>query len=64
MVARKKPRKIRGDILVKNLEKRMGVGEGVIKNPGGRNARGDKKLATIRKEAAKKTARKTSKKKR
>jgi hypothetical protein len=51
--AAKKPRKIRGDILVKNLEKRLGVKEGVIKNPDGRNARGDKRLDTIRKEAKK-----------
>lgn len=61
--AAKKPRKIRGDILVKNLEKRMGVGEGAIRNPGGRNTRGDKTLNAIRKETVKKTSKKGTKKK-
>jgi hypothetical protein len=49
-------RKIRKDITVGALEKKLGVAPGTIKNPDGRDARSDKKLETLQKEAAKKTA--------
>jgi hypothetical protein len=54
----KKPRKIRADIQVKNLEKRLGLPDGTIRNPGGRDTRDDKTLGAIRKEAAKKGGKK------
>lgn len=47
-------RKIRKDITVGNLEKKLQVPEGTIRNPDGRNTRSDKKLGTLRKEAEKK----------
>ena len=47
-------RKIRGDIRVGNLEKKMGVKPGTIKNPDGSDARSDKRLDTLRKEQKKK----------
>jgi len=61
-------RKIRKDITVKGLEKKLGVAPGTIKNLDGRDARSDKKLETLQKEAAralkktplKKTASKTA----
>ncbi len=43
-------RKIRSDIRIGNLEKKLGLGEGSIKNPNGSNARSDKKLSTLRKD--------------
>jgi hypothetical protein len=46
-------RKIRSDIQVGNLEKKLGVKPGTIRNPDGRDTRSDKKLATLRKEAEK-----------
>jgi hypothetical protein len=46
-------RKIRKDITVKGLEKKLGVAPGTIKNLDGRDARSDKKLETLQKEAAK-----------
>ena len=61
-MATKKPRKDRGDITVESLEKKHGFPAGTVRNPDGRDTRGDKKLATIRKEAAKKAAKKDSKK--
>ena len=48
-----KGRKVRKDITVKGLEKKLGVGTGTIRNPSGRKARGDKKLETIQKEKKK-----------
>ena len=50
-------RKIRSDSTVKNAEKRLGIKDG-IKNPDGSNARSDKKIATLRKEYAKKDGKK------
>jgi len=46
-------RKIRSDIKVGNLEKKLGVRSGTIRNPDGRDTRSDKKLGTIRKESEK-----------
>jgi hypothetical protein len=43
-------RKIRSDITIGKLEKKLGLGEGSIKNPNGSNARSDKKLSTLRKD--------------
>jgi hypothetical protein len=45
-----KPRKIRADIKVGNLEKKLGLEAGAIRNPDGSDARSDKKLGTLRKE--------------
>ena len=61
-MATKKPRKDRSDITVASLEKKHGFPAGTVRNPDGRDTRGDKKLATIRKEAAKKASKKGSKK--
>ena len=52
-MARKMARKIRSDSTVKSAEKRLGIKDG-IKNPDGTNARGDKKIGTLRKEYARK----------
>lgn len=46
-------RKIRSDITVGNLEKKLGILPGSFRNPNGRDTRSDKKLGTMRKEAAK-----------
>ena len=46
-------RKIRSDSTVKAAEKRLGI-KNAIRNADGSNARGDKKIGTLRKEAAKK----------
>jgi hypothetical protein len=55
-------RKIRSDSTVKSAEKRLGI-KNAIRNPDGSNARGDKLIGTLRKEAAKKgSAKKGSKK--
>jgi hypothetical protein len=43
-------RKIRSDIQVGNLEKKLGVSPGSFRNPDGRDTRSDKKLGTLRKE--------------
>jgi len=48
------PRQTRSDIQVGNLEKKLGVPPGTIRNPDGRDTRSDKKLGTIRKEGEKK----------
>ena len=42
-------RKIRKDILIKNLEKKLDIPNSIT-NPNGRNARSDKKLDTLQKE--------------
>ncbi len=47
-------RKIRSDIQVGNLEKKLGVAPGTFRNPDGRDTRSDKLLKTLRKEAEKK----------
>ncbi len=46
-------RKVRSDIKVGNLEKKLGVAPGTITNPDGSDARSDKKLGTLRKQYAK-----------
>ena len=43
-------RRIRSDIRVGSLEKKLGVKPGTIRNSDGRDRRSDKKLATLRKE--------------
>ncbi|WP_134091908.1 hypothetical protein [Olivibacter sp. XZL3] len=55
-------RKIRKDITVGALEKKLGVTPGTIKNPNGSDARSDKKLETLQKEAAKAAKKPVSKK--
>ena len=52
--------KIRSDSTVKAAEKRLGI-ENSIRNADGTNARSDKKIGTLRKEAAQKAG-KSSKK--
>jgi hypothetical protein len=47
-------RKVRSDIKVGNLEKKLGLGPGAIRNPDGSDARSDKRLGTLRKEQKKK----------
>jgi hypothetical protein len=47
-----KTRKVRSDIQVGNLEKKLGLEPGAIRNPDGSDARSDKKLGTLRKEFA------------
>ncbi len=42
------PRKTRSDIKIGNLEKKLGLGKGSIRNPDGTDARSDKKLGTLR----------------
>lgn len=44
------PRKIRSDIKIGNLEKKLGLEKGAIRNPDGTDARSDKKLGTLRSE--------------
>lgn len=44
------PRKIRSDITVGNLEKKLGVAPGTFRNKDGRDTRSDKLLKTLRKE--------------
>lgn len=48
-------RKVRSDIRVGNLEKKLGVPTGSFRNSNGRKTRKDKKLGTMRKEANKKS---------
>ena len=43
-------RKVRSDIRVGNLEKKLGLAPGAIRNPDGTDARSNKKLSTLRKE--------------
>jgi len=47
-------RKIRSDIKVGTLEKKLGLKPGTIRNPDGRDTRSDKRLGTLRKEQNKK----------
>ena len=51
----KMARKIRSDITVGSLEKKLGVSPGTFRNKNGRDTRSDKKLGTLRKEAKKKS---------
>ncbi len=46
-------RQIRSDILIGNLEKKLGIPAGSIRHPNGRDMRSDKKLGSLRKEAEK-----------
>lgn len=46
-------RKIRSDITVGSLEKKLGVLPGTFRNPDGRDTRSDKMLGTLRKEKEK-----------
>lgn len=41
---------IRSDIKIGNLEKKLGLAKGQIRNPDGTDARSDKRLGTLRKE--------------
>lgn len=50
-----KGRKIRSDITVGGIERKLELKPGTIKNPDGRKARKDKKLATLQKEAKRKS---------
>jgi hypothetical protein len=43
-------RKPRADIRIGNLEKKLGLASGAIRNPDGTDARADKKLGTLRRE--------------
>lgn len=43
-------RQIRSDIKIGNLEKKLGLENGAIRNPNGTDARSDKQLGTLRKE--------------
>lgn len=45
-------RKVRKDITVGGLEKKLKVAPGTIRNPDGTDARSDKKLETLQKESA------------
>lgn len=47
-------RRTRSDCTVGSFEKTRGLPPGTIRNPNGRDARSDKLIGTIRKEAAKK----------
>jgi hypothetical protein len=46
-------KKVRGDKLVGNLEKDLGLPPGTIRNKDGRDTRSDKKVETLRKELKK-----------
>lgn len=56
-------RKVRSDIKVGTLEKKLGVAPGTITNPDGSDARSDKRLGTLRKEYAKANKKPVAKKK-
>lgn len=43
-------RRVRSDIKVGTLERRLGLEPGAIRNPDGSDARSDKRLGTLRKE--------------
>jgi hypothetical protein len=47
-------RRVRSDIKVGTLEKKLGVKPGTIRNPDGSDARSDKRLGTLRKDQLKK----------
>jgi len=52
--SREKPRKVRSDKQVGNLEKDLGLPPGTIRNPDGRDTRSDKLVGTLREEQEKK----------
>ncbi len=52
-MAEKKPRKVRSDKQVGNLEKDLGLPPGTIRNEDGRDTRSDKLVKTIRNEKEK-----------
>lgn len=54
----KKSRKVRSDMKVGNLEKKLGLPDGTIRNKDGRNTRSDKLVRTVRKEGGKKGSKK------
>lgn len=43
-------KKIRSDIKIGNLEKKLGLDSGAIRNPDGSDARSDKRLGTLQKD--------------
>lgn len=43
-------RRVRSDCKVKNFEKTRGIPAGSIRNPNGRDTRGDKTIGSLRKE--------------
>lgn len=47
-------RRIRSDIKIGNLEKKLGIPAGSFRNTDGRDTRSDKLLGTLRKELEKK----------
>ncbi len=47
-------RKVRSDCTIGTFEKTRGLPPGTIRNQNGRDARSDKKIGTLRKEANKK----------
>ncbi len=51
-------RKIRSDIKIGNLEKKLGIPAGSFRHPNGRDMRSDKLLGTLRKEMEKQSKRK------
>ncbi|MGI6071330.1 MAG: hypothetical protein ACOYBE_13060 [Blautia sp.] len=51
-------RKIRSDIKIGNLEKKLGIPAGSFRHPNGRDMRSDKLLGTLRKEMEKLSKRK------
>ena len=51
-------RKIRSDIKIGNLEKKLGIPAGSFRHPNGRDMRSDKLLGTLRKEMEKLNKRK------
>lgn len=55
-----KSRKVRSDIQVGNLEKKLGLEPGAIRNPNGKDARSDKTLGALRKDFANKSGNTTS----
>jgi hypothetical protein len=54
----KKARKDRSDMTVATFEKKHGVPPGTVRNPDGRDTRGDKTLKAVRKQASKKGGKK------
>lgn len=46
-------RKTRSDCTIGSLEKKLGVPKGTFRHSNGRDMRSDKRLGTLRKEAAK-----------
>lgn len=49
-MADKKTRKVRSDCKVETFEKKHGLPSGAIRNPDGRDARGDKRIGALRKD--------------